>query len=257
VLASGDFLMRADLRFYAELKDLLAPERRSGAVAHSFHAPGSVKDVIESYGVPHTEVDVIVANGEPVDFSYQVLDGDRISIYPVFEAFDVSSLVRVRPQPLREVRFVLDGHLGKLARRLRLLGFDTRYGNDPSDDSLVDISTTERRILLTRDLALLKRRAVTHGYFVRSTDSSEQVREIIRRFQLVARIDPFTRCLSCNGLLERVEKIDIAHRLPPKTRELYDRYRMCTTCRRLYWRGAHHRSLDRIVAAAREAEYQT
>ena len=249
--------MRADLRFYAELKDLLAPERRSGEVAHTFRAPGSVKDVIESYGVPHTEVDVILANGESVDFSYQVLDGDRISVYPVFEAFDVSPLVRVRPRPLREVRFVLDGHLGKLARRLRLLGFDTRYANDPSDDALVDISTSERRILLTRDLALLKRRAVTHGYFVRSTNSDEQVGEIIRRFQLVDRIDPFTRCLSCNGLLERVEKTAIAHRLPPKTRELYDRYRMCTTCRRIYWRGAHHPSLDRIIAAARGAESQS
>jgi hypothetical protein len=196
VLASGDFLMRADLRFYAELKDLLASERRSGAVAHTFDVPGRVKDVIESYGVPHTEVDVILANGESVDFSYRVCDGDRISIYPVFEAFEVTSLVRVRPKPLREVRFVLDGHVGKLARRLRLLGFDCRYAADPSDDDLVDISNDERRILLTRDVALLKRTAVTHGYFVRSTDPREQVGEIMRRFQLVERIDPLVLTLS-------------------------------------------------------------
>lgn len=246
--------MRADLRFYAELRDFLAPERRGGTVTHRFRAPGSVKDVIESYGVPHTEVDVILANGESVDFSYQVADGDRISVYPVFEAFDVTSLVRVRPEPLRTVRFVLDGHLGKLARRLRLLGFDCRYANDPTDESLVHISTGDRRILLTRDLALLKRSAVTHGYFVRSTDPSEQVGEILRRFQLVDRIHPFNRCLACNGLLQLIEKEDVAHRLPPKTRELFDHYRKCTLCDKIYWRGAHHRRLDRMVAEARGAE---
>lgn len=248
--------MHADLRFYAELRDFLAPMRHAGTIIHTFRVPGSVKDVIESHGVPHTEVDVILANGESVDFSYQVADGDRISVYPVFETFDVTSLIRVRPQPLRTVRFVLDGHLGKLARRLRLLGFDCEYANDPADERLVDISTGERRILLTRDLALLKRRAVTHGYFVRSTDPSEQVSEIMRRFQLVDRIEPFTRCLACNGRLEPVDKEDVAHRLPVKTRELYHHYRMCATCQRVYWRGAHHRRLDRIIAEARGAERQ-
>ena len=204
MLARGNVgpLMRADLRFYAELKDFLAPERRAGTVTHAFRVPGSVKDVIESFGVPHTEVDVILANGESVDFSHQVSDGDRISVYPVFEAFDVSSLVRVRPRPLRTVRFVLDGHLGKLNRRLRLLGFDCRYANDPSDDDLVDISTAERRILLTRDLALLKRSAVTHGYFVRSTDPREQVGEVMRRFELVDGIDQFVNMRLAGGRVD-------------------------------------------------------
>ncbi len=117
--------MRAVLRFYAELRDFLAPERRSGTVTHTFDVPGSVKDVIEASGVPHTEVDLILANGESVDFSYQMAEGDRISVYPVFESFDISSVARVRPEPLRQVRFVLDGHLGRLARYLRLLGFDS------------------------------------------------------------------------------------------------------------------------------------
>ena len=246
--------MRAELRFYAELKGFLAPARRSGTVTHIFRVPGSVKDVIESYGVPHTEVDVILANGESVDFSYQVVDGDRISVYPMFEAFDVSALVRVRPQPLREVRFVLDGHLGKLARHLRLLGFDARYANDPTDVDLVAISNSERRVLLTRDVGLLKRGSVTHGCFVQSTDPREQVREILSRFQLMDRIDPYTRCLACNGSLEPIDKQDVADRLPPKTRELYDEFKSCTTCRKIYWRGAHHQRLDRIIAVARGAE---
>jgi uncharacterized protein with PIN domain len=210
------------VRFYAELRDFLAPAPL-GRIDRDFREPGSVKDVIESYGVPHTEVEVILANGQSVDFGYQVVDGDRISVYPVFESFDVSPLVRVRPQPLREVRFVLDVHLGRLARRLRLLGFDCHYRLDASDDDLVAISTTERRILLTRDLGLLKRKAITHGTFVRATDPREQVREMVRRFQLAERIAPFTRCLACNGPLEAVAKADVEQRLPPMT-AAYDEF---------------------------------
>ena len=246
--------MRAELRFYAELRDFLAPDLRSGNVIHLSRTAGSVKDVIESCGVPHTEVEVILANGESVDFGYRVADGDRISVYPVFESLDVSPLVRVRPRPLRDMRFVLDVHLGKLARRLRLLGFDSRYANDASDDLLVEVSVTDRRILLTRDLALLKRRAVTHGYFVRSTAARDQVREVVRRFQLVTSIDPFTRCLACNGSLERVAMAEVADRMHPMTRLPYDSYRRCTACHKPYWHGAHHRQLERLVAEARGVE---
>jgi uncharacterized protein len=246
--------MHADLRFYAELREFLAPSRRGGQVTHESREPGSVKDVIESCGVPHTEVEVILVNGESVDFAYRLSDGDRISVYPVFESFDVSPLLRIRPRPLREVRFVLDGRLGKLARRLRLLGFDCQYASDPSDDELVEISTAERRTLLTRDLALLKRSAISHGYFVRSTDPREQVAEVVRRFQLVDHIDPFTRCPSCNGRLEPVDKEVVADRLPTKTRELYEHLQECTSCQKVYWRGAHHAQLERVVNEARQAE---
>jgi hypothetical protein len=142
--------VRVVLRFYAELKDLLARGQRSGTVTRTFDVPGSVKDVIEACGVPHTEVELILANGESVDFSYRLVDGDRISVYPVFEAFDISPVVRVRPQVLRQVRFVLDGHLRRLAGYLRLLGFDSLCSNAWSDHQLVAISTEQHRILLTR-----------------------------------------------------------------------------------------------------------
>jgi uncharacterized protein with PIN domain len=242
--------MHADLRFYAELRDFLAPARRSGHVSHVFREPGSVKDVIESYGVPHTEVELILANGQSVEFGYRVVDGDRISVYPVFESFDVSPLVRVRAHPLREPRFVLDVHLGTLARRLRLLGLDCHYERDASDRALVAISTGEGRILLTRDLGLLKRKVITHGTFVRATDPRHQVHEIVRRFQLAGWISPFSRCVSCNGLLEDVPKVEVASQLPPMTRQLYDEFRRCRDCRKLYWRGAHHARLEQIVAEA-------
>ncbi|MFH1331306.1 MAG: Mut7-C RNAse domain-containing protein [Actinomycetota bacterium] len=246
--------MRAVLRFYAELRDLLAPEHRSGTVTRTFDVPGSVKDVIEACGVPHTEVDLILANGESVDFSYRPADGDRISVYPVFEAFDISPVLRVRPQALRRVRFVLDGHLGRLAGFLRLLGFDSLCSNAWSDHELVAVSTEEHRILLTRDVGLLKHGSITHGYYVRSTDPRQQLIEIVRRFHLSDRITPFTRCMPCNGLLEPAGKDDIAHRLPLRTRDSFDDYWTCTVCERIYWRGSHHRQLIEIVDAARKAE---
>ena len=245
--------MQAEVRFYAELTDFLPPDGKSGSVVHIFDVPGSVKDVIESHGVPHTEVELVLVNGESVDFSHRVTDGDLVSVYPVFEALDVSPLVRLRPQPMRDTRFVLDGHLGKLARYLRLLGFDTRYTNDPTDAELVAVSVNEHRILLTRDVGLLKHGSVTHGCFVRATDSLDQVVEIVRRFHLSRRLAPFTRCMACNGPLTSVEKSAVAERLPPETRRHKEGFRVCQDCGKIYWRGSHQARLERIVAAARTA----
>ena len=242
------------LRFYAELKDFLSKDLRSGTVTRSFDVPGSVKDVIEACGVPHTEVDLILANGRSVDFSYRVVGGDRISVFPVFESFDITPILKVRPEPLRTVRFVADGHLGRLARYLRLLGLDTVYERDRADPELVRISTADHRVLLTRDVGLLKRGAVTHGYYVRATDPLDQVNEVVRRFHLSRQLAPFTRCMACNGELISVAKEEIADRLPPETRRYVDDFQVCTSCDKVYWQGAHHRGLHRIVAAARRAE---
>ncbi len=246
--------MRAVLRFYAELKDLLSRGHRSGTVTRTFDVPGSVKDAIEACGVPHTEVELILANGESVDFSYRLADGDRISVYPMFEAFDISPIVRVRPEVLRRVLFVLDGHLRRLAGYLRLLGFDSLCSNAWSDHELVAISTEQHRILLTRDVGLLKHGSITHGSYVRAIDPRQQLIEIVRRFHLSDRINPFTRCIPCNGLLEPVEKDDIAHRLLPRTRDSFHEYWTCTACERIYWRGSHYQRLNEIVEEARRAE---
>jgi uncharacterized protein with PIN domain len=162
--------------------------------------------VIESLGVPHGEVDLILVNGESVDFSALLPDGARVSVYPVFEAIDIGPIARVRPEPLRETRFVLDVHLGRLAAYLRLLGFDASWRNDYGDAILVQLSGAERRILLTRDRELLKRSSVTHGYWIRETQPSKQLVEVVRRFDLFRSAAPFRRCLRCNHLLEEVDK---------------------------------------------------
>jgi uncharacterized protein with PIN domain len=241
------------IRFYAELNDFLPRERRQRDIVHEFVVAPSVKDVIEAFGVPHTEVDLVLVDGEPVNFSHRLADGDRISVYPVFEAFDVASVNRsLRPTPLRDPRFVADVHLGTLARYLRLVGFDTRFDPDWDDEALAAISVEERRVLLTRDRGLLKRRVVTHGIFVRDDQPREQVVDVVRRLHLADRLRPFTRCMACNGALEAVDKEEIADRLEPRTRRDFNRFRRCPDCGRLYWEGSHHARLAALVEHVRE-----
>ena len=237
----------ACFRFYAELNDFLPPQRRGRQFCHRFERQASVKDMIESFGVPHTEVDLILINGESVDFSARVEDDDRISVYPAFERFDISPLTRLRPKPLREPAFVVDANLGRLARYLRLLGFDTLYRNDYDDATVAQISHQEHRILLTRDRVLLRRSIITHGYFVRADRPREQLAEVVARFDLCRLLHPFSRCTRCNGLLERVEKREIASRLEPKTRRYYDDFLICPDCGQIYWRGSHHERAVRLM----------
>ncbi|MGM0651504.1 MAG: Mut7-C RNAse domain-containing protein, partial [Bacillota bacterium] len=207
---------RAVLRFYAELNDFLPPEKRQTAFSHNFFGQPSVKDMIESLGIPHTEVDLIIAGDRSVAFNYRVKDGDRISVFPMFEAVDISAVLKVRPEPLREPRFILDTHLGRLANYLRMLGFDTLYQNNYDDETLARISAEQRRILLTRDRGLLKRSVVTHGYLIRADDPREQVKEVLQRFDLLDVIKPFSRCMRCNAILESVDFDQVKEKLPPR-----------------------------------------
>jgi len=237
----------AVFRFYEELNDFLPRQRRKTAFAHHFRNKASVKDMIESLGVPHTEIDLILVNGESVGFDYAVRNGDRLSVYPVFEAMDIAPLVRLRPEPLRQIRFVLDTHLGKLARRLRLLGFDSLYGNCWADDYLAQLSTQGPRILLTRDIGLLKRSQVAHGMFVRNTEINRQVAEIVSRLQLDRRIRPFTRCMRCNGALIGVPAQAVATQVPKRVLATYKHFCRCADCSQIYWQGSHYRQLKQKI----------
>ena len=238
---------QASFRFYAELNDFLPYSHRQVTFTIPFQGRPSIKDTVESLGVPHTEIDLILINGVSVDFTHPVADGDQVSVYPVFEGLDISPVTRLRPQRLRDPRFVLDIHLGRLAGYLRLLGFDSLYRNDYGDEELAQISAAEKRILLTRDRGLLKRSLVTHGYCVRSSDPRSQIKEVLARLNLTVQVVPFKRCLRCNGLLEAVEKEAIAGRLAPHTRQYFNEFFRCTNCDQLYWRGSHYEALQRLI----------
>jgi uncharacterized protein with PIN domain len=235
------------VRFYAELNDHLSAPRQYKTLERTFFTRGTVKDLIESFGVPHTEVELIVANGVSVPFDHIIHDGERIAVYPKFESFDVTPELQVRREPLRESRFVLDVHLGKLAAYLRMLGFDTSYRNCYSDPQLVRISVEEERILLTRDRGVLKHAAVTHGYLMRETDSHRQLAEVVSRFDLARSLRPFTRCMGCNGVLSEVRKEEVSAVLPPRAASEFDEFRQCGQCGKVYWKGSHYRRMLRWV----------
>jgi uncharacterized protein len=241
-----------DVRAYAELNDFLASESRGRTVRRPFRSHQTVKDVLEAMGIPHTEIELVLVNGDPQAFSHRPATGDRIAAYPMFEAFDIGSTARLRPTPLRDPRFVVDVNLGRLARLLRVLGFDVWWSSDADDQSLADISLEQQRILLTRDRGLLKRRAITHGLFVRSQQPEQQTLEVIRRLDLSERLAPLTRCVRCNGMLATVSKGEVLDQLEPLTRRHYDEFSRCADCGRIYWAGSHHPRLLSLVDRLRD-----
>ena len=240
------------IRFYEELNDFIPPHQRKRDIAFSFTGRRSVKDLIESFGVPHVEVDLILVNGESVDFTYIVRDGDRLSVYPVFESLNIENVNRLRPSPLRDTRFVLDVHLRKLARRMRLLGFDVDYEAGRDDQELADIAERENRILLSRDRQLLMRRNVSRGFIIRNDDPHKQIVEVLERLDLWDRIKPFSRCIECNGTLAPLpfnsrDFIEVKERIPTGVLKWCSDYLHCSGCKKIYWKGSHFNKLVGIV----------
>jgi uncharacterized protein len=197
------------------------------------------KHMIEALGVPHTEVELVLVNGESVGFERRAADGDRVAAYPKFETLDITPLLRVRERPLRRIRFVADAHLGGLAHLLRMTGFDTLYDKDFHDDEIERLAHDEGRTVLTRDRELLKRRTITHGCYVCALRSEAQLREVFDRLDLARSARPFTRCLSCSAPLQPVDKAQVAARLQPRVRARHERFSTCPGCARIFWGGTH------------------
>ena len=235
-------------RFHGELSDFLSPRWRDAEFAYTYNGPQSVKHLIEAAGVPHPEVALILADGQPVSFDHQPLDGSHLDIYPEGHGLASNDAPPLRPPQPQPIAFLTDNHLGRLTRWLRLLGFDTAYGGEAADDLLAERAHDENRVLLTRDRGLLKRNLVVFGYCLRSTDSREQLSAVLRRYGLIDQTEPWRRCLRCNGLLRPVAKVDVLDRLEPKTKLYYDEFQQCAACGQVYWRGSHFGELERLVA---------
>lgn len=235
------------LRFYEELNNFLPIAKRNTSFQHHFEQAGSVKDVIESLGVPHTEVDVIIANGQSVTFTHKIKHGDHICVYPVSESMDISPVTHLQSAPAGEIKFVLDVHLGRLAGYLRMLGFDTLYQNNFDDSELAIISVEQQRILLTYDKRLLMRKIITHGYYVRERQPKKQLLEIIKRFDLFNCFKPFTRCMTCNSEIKAVNKDDIKEHLMPRTLNDYNEFWQCSSCKKIYWKGSHYQRMQEQI----------
>jgi uncharacterized protein with PIN domain len=235
-------------QFYGILNDFLPARQRSVTFSWAVSQRVSIKDVVESLGVPHPEIGLLLANGQSIDFTYLVQPDDSFAVYPLVDnSLKIAVASRVQPPPLPTYQFVLDAHLGKLATYLRMLGVDTLYRNDYTDPELAQISATTNRVLLTRDRELLMRSTVTYGYYVRATNPRQQLTEVVVRYHLTTQASPFQRCLVCNGLLTPVEKAAILDPLPPLVREGQQSFWRCTDCGRLYWEGTHFRRMQAFI----------
>ena len=237
----------AEFRFYEELNDFLPRERRKKVFCYQCARRATVKQAIEAIGVPHTEVELILVNGESVSFSRILNHGDRVSVYPQFEALDISPLLRVRERPIRTPRFIADAHLAALARYLRMLGFDVHVDATLDDAQIAEIGAREQRIVLSRDRELLKHRVITHGCYVHETKPRAQLKEIVARLDLTGSMIPFARCMECNAELVDADREEIIDRLPAGTAEYYDRFRTCTGCGKIYWPGSHYQRMRALI----------
>ena len=238
------------LRFHGDLTYFLKGETFGGEFSRILREPTSVKDVIEACGVPHSEVDRILVDDRPVDFDCVLRKNSAIDVYSVgFRELDADASPPLQRRDLD--RFIADGHLGKLARNLRLLGFDVAYDPALDDPELLQIMQQEERALLTRDRRLLMHSIVRDGYCPRSDDPLDQTIEVARRFRLIGRTQPFTRCLQCNALLRQVEKSEVLEQLEPLTRIYYHEFRSCNGCGKIFWRGSHFSKLESFLERIR------
>ena len=240
-------MCEAKFSFPNELNDLLPKRKRSQELTISFMGSQSIKHIIESLGVPHTEVGLLIVNHQFVDFNYLVQSGDVILVHPARHQLDnLSGLFRDGKLTI-EPRFILDNHLGKLAAYLRMFGLDAAYRNDYQDDELAQHTVDHNRILLTRDRQLLMRKTIHYGYLIRSLEPETQMREIFRRFDLTGQVTPFHRCLRCNSPLKPIEKEAVLHRLQPLTKKYFQEFQICPNCQQVYWKGSHYERMERLV----------
>ncbi|HXO93157.1 MAG TPA: Mut7-C RNAse domain-containing protein [Candidatus Acidoferrum sp.] len=237
------------LRFHGDLHFFLGSKAGDTVIERRFAEKTSIKDVIESCGVPHPEIDSILADGQAVGFDHTLANDAKVEVFPVQNRGTYRTGKHL--QTVGIIRFVADGHLGALTRDLRLLGFDVAYRRNADDRQLLEVMARENRALLTRDRRLLMHAVVQHGYYPRSQIADEQAIEVVRRFDLSELISPFTRCLRCNSPLQEAAKADIIDKLEPLTKIYYDQFRRCSGCKQIYWAGSHFEKLQKRLEAIR------
>ena len=238
----------ATFHIHDSLNFFLPRRHKNREIIHPFDWQASIKDMIESLGPPHPEIELITVNGESVDFNYIVQPDDVINVYPDANGAAASKKIPLRPPYPGRPRFVLDTHLGRLTAYLRMMGFDTLYQSvDYPDAEIADVAHDEKRIALSRDVGLLKRSKVIYGYYVRNTDPRKRLTEIVERYDLGRHIEPFQFCMKCNGSLEPVDKDSIRHLISERTQKYYDDFHQCTSCKRVFWQGSHYDKMQTLM----------
>jgi len=235
------------LRFYEELNDYLPEGKQKRWFEYRFSGSPSIREVLHESGVPESDVDLVLVNSKSRDFDYLVKDGDHISFYPVFELLDISCLNELRDKPLRAPIFICDAHLGRLARYLRMLGFDTVYSNKIMPEEVIEVSKKDCRIILSKNIRLARNEEVNRSFWIRSDDPLEQLRDLIHKLDLLSLFNPLTRCLECNNKIEPVRKEEIMDRLQPKTARYFKEFYLCPSCNKIYWKGSHYEHMMEFI----------
>lgn len=246
-------MIQVSFRFYEELNNYLPEEMQKVWVENRIETQASIGEIIQSLGIPLDDIDLILVNQQSKGFEYFLHDGDRISIYPVFESFDISEMNRLRERLLRNPKFICDVHLGRLCKYLRMLGWDTLYSNEYTPEEMIERSLQEKRILLSRSIHLIRHQGLTHAWWVRSSNPLEQLNDLVTRLDLSKQADPLTRCLNCNSMLVEVNKMEIMDRLEDRTAKYYSEFFVCRTCDQIYWKGSHYESMVKFI----EQHFQT
>ncbi len=244
-------MLPLQVTFSDEFKPFLRKKNREKmVVTYCLTRKASVKDIIESLGVPHTEIGQIVAEEKQINFDFVPDRPHNITVLPICQPFDVTSPSILRPKPLKTIRFIVDVNVGKLALLLRILGMDTRYDTMLSDKEISFLAVNEDRIVLSKDIGLLKRKQVIFGRYIRSVHPDDQLKEVLLFFGIKGRFDLFSRCPRCNKTLVPVDKKDILHRLEPKTKKYFSVFKTCIICNRIYWQGSHHDKMKKRLQTA-------
>ena len=236
-------LNEAIFDFFLSLNDFLSAAHKNLSVTYKFKDNPAVKDAIEALGIPHTEVDLIIVNDHAVDFFYKLNNHDRVKVHPVNADSSLFKNHSLTPHYIYPLSFVVDVNLGKLAKALRMLGFDTCYENHLPDKMIAALAAKENRIALTRDVRLLNHKTIKWGYWIRSQKVKIQLQEVAQRFQLLPYIVPFKRCITCNGLIEPVTKESVTEMLLPDTISFFNEFFQCSFCRKVYWKGSHYENM--------------
>jgi uncharacterized protein with PIN domain len=236
-------IIPVQFRFFGDLKIFLLKDRRGKTFVYHVRGNPSIKDSVEALGVPHTEVKAILVNGKKVNFSYQLRENDRVKVYPYLYQ---GKIIEGKTAP-RKLSFVIDSHLGKLARHLRLMGFDSIFFRTFPDELIIKIAKEQNRIVLTRDIGILKNKSVKHGYWVRNIEPAAQLRETFKRYDMFGKERPFTLCLECNGRIKKINLKSIKEDLPPLVRKYNTEFFTCTNCRKIYWKGSHYKKLSNLI----------
>ena len=239
--------MKITIRFYEELNNYLKTNIRKQDLFIEVEKGLPVGKLIESLGPPCSAVDLILVNGNSVGFDYILRDNDRVSVYPVFERFDIASVTRLDQAPLRNLKFICDVHLGRLAKYLRMLGFDTLYKNNYDDNILIRLSNLHNRVLLSRDKELIENKQLLRRYLIRQSEPDEQVIEVVSYFDITNQISSLLRCLECNGIVKAVSKESVKHLIDSYIYKTNNEFTNCTDCKKIFWKGSHYDAMIRQV----------